>query len=120
MSTYSFRKALTCALLGSTFSLAGCGGSGPSEGDIKAAITKAYEQGSVLGPEDNPLKNGGSLNKLECVESQQAKAYSCNIELVKSTGGKSRVIPLPFVKGSQGWEVMGGESGLAALIFMGG
>lgn len=91
--------------------LAACS-SGPSEGDIKAALDQAANQsnaamGQVLGKAGAGMKTEIlQVKKIGCKE--DGSAYLCDIEMrVKApmVGEQSTATKARFVKGSNGWTV---------------
>lgn len=95
-------------------SLVGCG-TGPSEGDIDAAIQKLVKEqnkqmdaiGAMVGGAhsnmmDDMKAEAPKVKKVGCKEDGES-AFRCDVEITKKQG--TNVAPLRFVKGSDGWVV---------------
>lgn len=89
--------------------------SGPSEGDMNAAVQKSVEEnnkqmaalggmfgGAGRGMTDKLKVEAPQVKKIGCKEDGQ-NAYICDIELVTKDGKK--VTPARFVKASDGWTI---------------
>lgn len=98
--------ALSIPMLFSLMS-AGCGGSAPSEAEIKTSVENQQAQdqksaGSMAGL----LPSVKVLKKIGCKEDGE-KAYKCDVEVEVTQFDNTRasVAQLRFVKTSTGWQV---------------
>lgn len=110
-----FAQPSTRLLIGICLTLAACGNSEPSEGDIKnlfdKEIAENYKRWSTQGDAGKSfaklLPKIEKVRKLGCVQDQGgAVAFKCDVEVTQSIGDaapQTRVANLRFVKGTDGW-----------------
>lgn len=99
------------AIVASTLFLVACGGE-PSSSDVKSLVetelkpvlemqTKMLSGLTGVSPANAPTLK--EVKKTGCKEDGE-NAYRCDVEIVM-TDGKSRNVPMRFVKGSNGWSL---------------